>query len=42
MCARPAHEKPMMILPVGYPAENATIPQASTQKKPLDMIMSCF
>ena len=42
MCARPAHEKPMMILPVGYPAENATIPQASTQKKPLDIIMSCF
>ena len=42
MCQRPAHEKPVMILPVGYPAKNATIPKASTRKKPLDRIMSCF
>ena len=42
MCQRPAHEKPVMILPVGYPAQGATIPKASTYKKPLDSIMSCF
>ena len=29
-----------MILPVGYASADATIPAASTNKKPLDEIMS--
>jgi len=42
MCKRPANEKPIMILPVGYASEAATIPEASTNKKPLRDIMSIF
>ena len=26
---RPAHEKPFLLLPVGYPAEDATVPDIS-------------
>ncbi len=42
MCGRPAQEKPVMILPVGYPAENATVPAVAKRKKPLDQIMTVF
>ncbi len=42
MCGRPEHEKPVMILPVGYPAETATVPAAAKRKKPLDQIMTVF
>tara|TARA_B100000963_G_scaffold330836_1_gene321182 strand:+ start:505 stop:1176 length:672 start_codon:yes stop_codon:yes gene_type:complete len=42
MCLRPMNEKPIMILPVGYASVDATIPLASTNKKPLDQIMSIF
>jgi iodotyrosine deiodinase len=42
LCGRPEHEKPVMILPVGYPAENATVPAVAKRKKPLDAIMSLF
>ena len=42
MCLRPMNEKPIMILPVGYASVDATIPIASTNKKPLDQIMSIF
>lgn len=35
---RPSHERPFLILVVGYPAENATVPAIS--KKPLDEIAS--
>jgi iodotyrosine deiodinase len=42
LCARPAHEKPVMILPVGYPAENATVPAVAKRKKPLGQILSTF
>jgi len=38
LCGRPSHEKPMMILVVGKPAPNATIPVHATIKKPLDQI----
>ncbi|WP_102107412.1 nitroreductase family protein [Oceaniglobus roseus] len=41
-CNRPGHEKPVMILPVGYPADHATVPAAAKIKKPLDEIMSVF
>jgi len=42
LCNRPAREKPVMILPVGYPADNATVPEAAKIKKPLDEILSVF
>ena len=40
ICDRPADEKPMMVLVVGKPAANATIPVHATIKKPLDQISS--
>jgi len=40
MCGRPAQEKPVMILPVGYPAEGATVPAAAKRKKALAEIMT--
>jgi iodotyrosine deiodinase len=42
LCARPAHEKPVMILPVGYPAADATVPAVAKRKKPLSAILSTF
>lgn len=42
LCARPAHEKPVMILPVGYPAADATVPAVAKRKKPLAQILSTF
>ncbi|MCC5970650.1 MAG: nitroreductase family protein [Pararhodobacter sp.] len=42
LCNRPAHEKPVMILPVGYPAPDAVVPEVAKRKKPLDEIMSIF
>ena len=42
MCGRPASEKPVMILPVGYPAADATVPAAAKRKKPLDQVMTVF
>jgi len=40
LCNRPTREKPVMILPVGYPSDDATIPQAAKIKKPLDEILT--
>lgn len=40
ICERPAHEKPIMILVVGKPGADATIPVHATIKKPLDQISS--
>jgi nitroreductase len=42
LCGRPDQEKPVMILPVGYPAAKATVPAVAKRKKPLDEIMSVF
>jgi iodotyrosine deiodinase len=42
LCGRPHHEKPVMILPVGYPAESATVPEVAKRKKPLDQIITVF
>ncbi|MBE2275078.1 MAG: nitroreductase family protein [Rhodobacteraceae bacterium] len=42
MLGRPAQEKPVMILPVGYPAAAATVPAAAKRKKPLAEILSVF
>ncbi|MEM8917608.1 MAG: nitroreductase family protein [Pseudomonadota bacterium] len=40
ICDRPSDEKPMMVLVVGKPAADATIPKHATFKKPLDQIAS--
>ena len=42
MCERPASEKPLMILPVGYPAPDATVPAVAKRKKPLADILTVF
>jgi nitroreductase len=42
LCGRPEHEKPVMVLPVGYPAETATVPAVAKRKKPLDQILTVF
>lgn len=42
LCGRPASEKAVMILPVGYPAADATVPAVAKRKKPLDEIMTVF
>lgn len=40
ICQRPEHEKPEMILIVGHPAADATIPRAALDKKALGEISS--
>ena len=40
LCGRPEHEKPIMILAVGHPAETATVPTVAKIKKPLDEILT--
>ena len=40
ICARPADEKPVMIIVVGHPTAEATIPVHAMIKKPLDQIAS--
>jgi nitroreductase len=40
MCARPESEKPLMILAVGHPADDATVPAAAKIKKPLPDILA--
>lgn len=42
MLGRPPQEKPVMILPVGYPADDATVPEAAKRKKPFDRVASFF
>ncbi len=42
LCGRPASEKAVMILPVGYPSDTATVPAVAKRKKPLEQIMSVF
>ncbi len=42
LCKRPKDEKPVMIIVVGHPTEDATIPVHATIKKPLAEIASWF
>ena len=42
LCGRPDNEKPIMILPVGHPSEDANIQKAAKLKKPLKKILSVF
>ena len=39
-CNRPDSEKPVMILAVGHPSEDATVPAVAKIKKPLDEILT--
>jgi nitroreductase len=40
ICRRPEHEKPLMIVVVGHPAPDATVPAHAVRKKPLEQIAS--
>ena len=40
LCDRPKSEKPYLLLVVGYPAEDATVPTHALKKKPLERIAS--
>lgn len=40
VCARPDHEKPVMIVAVGHPAPDARIPEHALHRKPLEAIAS--
>ena len=42
MLGRPSQEKPLMILPVGYPAAGATVPAVAKRKKPFDRVATVF
>lgn len=42
LLGRPDHEKPVMILPVGWPADDATVPAVAKRKKPLAEILTTF
>ena len=42
LCKRPKNEKPMMILAIGYPTPQATVPKASLIKKAEEDILSVF
>lgn len=39
-CGRPEWEKPLMIVVVGHPSPDATVPQLALEKKPLSQIAS--
>ncbi|WAT18260.1 nitroreductase family protein [Aurantiacibacter sp. MUD11] len=40
LCGRPSNEKPLMIVVVGHPAKDATVPDHAVKKKPLEQIAS--
>ena len=40
LCGRPANEKPVMILPVGHPAPDATVPVEALRRRPLPEILT--
>lgn len=40
ICERPEHEKPLMIVVVGHPSDDATVPAHAVKKKPLSQIAS--
>lgn len=40
ICKRPAQEKPYILLVVGHPAADATVPRYAMRKRPLSEIMS--
>ncbi len=40
ICHRPSDEKPLMLIVVGHPAQDATVPVHATRRKPLEQIAS--
>ena len=40
ICGRPEWEKPLMIVVVGHPTDDATVPAHAVKKKPLSQIAS--
>ena len=42
LCDRPEQEKAVMILTVGHPSPDATVPAVAKRKKPLDEIMTMY
>jgi hypothetical protein len=42
LLGRPRNERPFVVLPVGYPADNATVPAHAVEKKSLDEILIHF
>ena len=42
LLGRPRNERPFVVLPVGYPAEGATVPAHALEKKALDEILVRF
>jgi len=36
---RPKHEKPYLLIPLGYPADDCQVPRFATWRKPLDQVM---
>lgn len=36
---RPKHERPFLLIPVGYPAANCEVPALALQRRPLDDVM---
>ena len=36
---RPKHERPFLLIPIGYPADHCTVPRAAMQRRPLDEVM---
>lgn len=36
---RPEHEKPYLLIPVGWPAKGTQVPRFATSRKPLDQVM---
>ncbi|WP_296679768.1 nitroreductase family protein [Novosphingobium sp.] len=40
ICARPADEKPLMLIVVGHPAPGATVPEHAVTRKRLDQVSS--
>jgi len=38
--ARPKHEKPFLLIPIGYPSAECTVPRAALERKPLHEILT--
>ena len=36
---RPKHERPFLLIPIGYAADHCTVPRAAMQRRPLDSVM---
>ncbi len=39
LLGRPDHERPYLLIPVGYPADGCVVPEAATRRKPLEQVM---